>query len=93
VLYGLYAPDQLRNRGHVNDPKITAMLKEQRRTKDREARKQVIFDLQRYITEQQYYVYLYCAGFTGSWYPYVKNYAPNTTYDYGGRSAALWLDR
>jgi peptide/nickel transport system substrate-binding protein len=31
VLYGLYAPDQLRNNGHVNDPKITAMLKEQRR--------------------------------------------------------------
>jgi peptide/nickel transport system substrate-binding protein len=93
VLYGLYAPDQLRNNGHVNDPKITAMLKEQRHTKDREARKKIIFDLQGYIAEQQYYVYLYCAGFTGSWYPYVKNYAPNTTYDYGGRSAALWLDR
>lgn len=45
VLYGLYAPDQLRNKGHVNDPKITAMLKEQRRTKDREARKQLIVDL------------------------------------------------
>jgi peptide/nickel transport system substrate-binding protein len=93
VLYGLYAPDQPRNSGHVNDPKITAMLKEQRRTQDREARKKIIFDLQRYIAEQQYYVYLYCAGFTGSWYPYVKNFAPNTTYDYGGRSAALWLDR
>src|SRR5262247_2652292 len=93
VLYGLYAPGQLRNKGHVDDPKITAMLKEQRRTKDREARKKIIFDLQGYIAEQQYYVYLYCAGFTGSWYPYVKNYAPNTTYDYGGRSAALWLDR
>jgi peptide/nickel transport system substrate-binding protein len=93
VLYGLYAPDQPRNSGHVNDPKITAMLKEQRRTQDREERKKIIFDLQRYIAEQQYYVYLYCAGFTGSWYPYVKNFAPNTTYDYGGRSAALWLDR
>jgi peptide/nickel transport system substrate-binding protein len=93
VLYGLYAPDQLRNSGHVNDPKITAMLKEQRRTQDREARKQLIFDLQRYIAEQQYYVYLYCVGITGSWYPYVKNYGPNTTYDYGGRAAALWLER
>src|SRR5262249_56510079 len=39
---------------------ITAMLKEQRRTQDREARKKIIFDLQRYIAEQQYYVYLYC---------------------------------
>jgi len=51
VLYGLYAPDQPRNSGHVNDPKITAMLKEQRRTQDREARKKIIFDLQRYIAE------------------------------------------
>ena len=93
VLYGLYAPDQPRNSGHVNDPKITAMLKEQRRTPDYEARKQIIFDLQRYIAEQQYYVYLYCLGITGSWYPHVRNYAPNTTYDYGGRSATLWLER
>ena len=30
-LYGQYMPDQLRNRGHVNDPKLAAMLKEQRR--------------------------------------------------------------
>ena len=93
MLYGLYAPDQPRNSGHVNDPKLTAMLKEQRRTKDREARKQLIFDIQRYVAEQQYYVYLYAAMFTGSWYPYVKNYAPNTQWDFGGRSAALWLDR
>jgi peptide/nickel transport system substrate-binding protein len=93
VLYGLYAPDQPRNNGHVNDPKITAMLKEQRRTKDLEARKKIIFDLQRYMAEQQYYVYLYAVGVTGSWQPYVKNYAPNTQWDYGGRAAALWLDR
>jgi peptide/nickel transport system substrate-binding protein len=93
VLYGLYAPDQPRNSGHVNDPKITAMLKEQRRTKDLEARRKIIFDMQRYIAEQQYYVYLYSVGVTGSWHPSVKNYAPNPTFDYGGRAATLWLDR
>lgn len=93
VLYGTYAPDQARNSGHVNDPKITAMLKEQRRTKDIEARRQIIFDIQRYAAEQQYYVYLYCVGITASWQPYVKNYAPNLSFDYGGRAAALWLDR
>jgi peptide/nickel transport system substrate-binding protein len=93
LLYGLYAPDQPRNSGHVNDPTITAMLKEQRRTQDREERKHIIFDIQRRIADQQHYVYLYCVGITGSWQPYVKNYAPNTTYDFGGRSAALWLDR
>jgi peptide/nickel transport system substrate-binding protein len=93
VLYGLYAPDQPRNSGHVNDPKITAMLKEQRRTKDLEARKKLIFDMQRYIAEQQYYVYLISIMFTGSWQPYVKNYAVNQTFDYGSRAAALWLER
>ena len=31
-LYGMYMPEQARNSSHVNDPKITAMLKEQMRT-------------------------------------------------------------
>jgi peptide/nickel transport system substrate-binding protein len=93
VLYGLYAPNQPRNNGQVNDPTITAMLKEQRRTKDSEARKKIIFDLQRYIAEQQYYVYLYCVGIAGAWQPYMKNYAPNPTFDYGNRAASLWLEK
>jgi ABC-type transport system substrate-binding protein len=81
------------NRGYVNDPKMTAMLKEQRRTKDLEARRKIIYEFQRYEAEQQYYVYTNSAMFTGSWQPYVKNYAPNQTFDYGSRAAALWLER
>jgi peptide/nickel transport system substrate-binding protein len=93
VLYGPYAPDAPRNSGHVNDPTLTAMLKEQRRTKDREAQKQLIFDIQRYVAEQQYYVHMNSGVITSSWQPYVKNYAPNLSFDFGGRAAALWLDR
>jgi peptide/nickel transport system substrate-binding protein len=93
VLYGMYAPDQPRNSGHVNDPTLTAMLKEQRRTQDLAARQQLIFDIQRYVAAQQYYVYTNSNIITGTWQPYVKNYAPNPSYDYGGRAAALWLDR
>ena len=52
-----------------------------------------LFDLQRYLAEQQYYVYLYCVGITASWQQYVKNYAPNLSFDYGNRAAALWLER
>src|SRR5215510_11510059 len=92
-LYGPYAPDQPRNRGRVNDPKLAAMVQEQRRLQDSEARKQLIFDMQRYAAEQQYYVYLSSQVVTGSWQPYVKNYAPNLTFDFGSRAAALWLDR
>ena len=81
------------NRGYVNDPKLTAMLKEQRRTKDLEARRQIIFAIQRYVAEQQYYVYANSVTITASWQPYVKNYGPNHTFDYGSRAAALWLER
>jgi peptide/nickel transport system substrate-binding protein len=93
MLYGSYAPDSLLNISHVNDPTLTAMLKEQRRTKDLEARKQLIFDIQRYEAEQQYYVYLYCPMVTGSHQSYVKNYAPNSLEEYGMAAATLWLDR
>jgi ABC-type transport system substrate-binding protein len=81
------------NMSHVHDPTSTAMFKTQRRTQDVEARKHIIFDMQRYAAEQQYYVYLISRTYTASWQPYVKNYAPNSTFDYGGRAAALWLDR
>jgi peptide/nickel transport system substrate-binding protein len=92
-LYRAYASDSSWNTGHVYDPMITAMLKAQRRTKDLEARKQLIFDIQRYAAEQQYYVYTSAVMLTGSWQPYVKHYAPNMTFDYGSRVAALWLER
>jgi len=92
-LYGMYMPEQPRNSSHVSDPKLIAMLKEQMRTRDVEARRRIVFDIQRYAAEQQYYVYLYSVGVTGSWQPYVKNYAPAALFDYGNRAAALWLDR
>jgi peptide/nickel transport system substrate-binding protein len=92
-LYRAYASDSSRNIGHVHDATLTAMLKEQRRTKDLEARKKLIYDIQRYVAEQQYYVYLNSNTITTSWQPYVKNFAPNHSFDYGNRAAALWLDR
>jgi peptide/nickel transport system substrate-binding protein len=92
-LYRTFAADSSWNAGHLNDPKLTAMLKEQRRTKDIEARRKIIYDIQRYAAEQQYFVYLNVVVVTASWAPYVKNYSPNITFDYGSRAAALWLDR
>jgi ABC-type transport system substrate-binding protein len=46
-----------------------------------------------YVAEQQYYVYLNSNTITTSWQPYVKNFAPNHSFDYGNRAAALRLDR
>jgi peptide/nickel transport system substrate-binding protein len=92
-LYRAYASDSSRSMGHVNDPTLTAMLKAQRRTQDLAARKKIIFDIQQYVAEQQYSVYLNSNTITTSWQPYVKNFAPNHSFDYGNRAAALWLDR
>jgi peptide/nickel transport system substrate-binding protein len=92
-LYRSHASDSSWNTGHVNDATVTAMLKEQRRVKDLETRRKLIFDIQRYVAEQQYYVYLYSTMITASWQPYVKNFAPNLSFDYGSRTATLWLDR
>lgn len=57
-----------------------------------------MYEFQRYEAEQQHYVDANCVDancimITGSWQPYVKNYAPNQSHDYGNRAAALWLDR
>jgi peptide/nickel transport system substrate-binding protein len=92
-LYGMYTPDQPRNSSHVNDLKLAGMLREQMRIKELEPRRKLIHEIQRYAAEQQYYVDLYSVGITGSWPPYVRNYSPNPSFDYGGRAAALWLDR
>jgi len=92
-LYRAYAVDSSWNIAHVNDPKLTAMLKEERRTQELEARRRLIHDIQRYAAEQQYIVYTTSNMVTASWAPYVKNYGPNITFDYGSRAAALWLDR
>jgi peptide/nickel transport system substrate-binding protein len=92
-LYRTYSADSTWNAAHLHDPTVTAMLKEQRRTRDLEARKKIIHDIQRYVAEQQYYVYTNVTVITGSWAPYVKNYAPTHSFDYGSRAAALWLDR
>ena len=38
-------------------------------------------------------MYLSSRVITASWQPYVKNYAPNLSADFGSRVAASWLDR
>jgi ABC-type transport system substrate-binding protein len=92
-LYRPYAADSSWNVGHVKDSTLTAMLKAQRRTKDLEARRHIVFDIQRYAAEQQYYVNTSVNMITASWAPYVRNYGPNITFDFGSHAAALWLER
>jgi peptide/nickel transport system substrate-binding protein len=92
-LYGQYYPGELKNQSHINDPVLADMLIRQRRTVDLAKRRELVYDIQKYLAKQQYYVQVPSATHVAVWDGAVKNYAPNHGYDYGGRLVAAWLDR
>ena len=77
----------------VNDPKLTEMIRLQRRTFDVARRRDIVWDIQRHLAEQVYHVYGPSARVVAAWEGYVRNFAPNLGNDYGGRLMAAWLDR
>jgi len=92
-LYGQYYPGELKNQSHINDPVVADMLIRQRRTQDLAKRREIVYDIQKYLAKQQYYVQIPSPTHVAVWDGAVKNYAPNHGYDYGGRLMAAWLDR
>jgi len=92
-LYGPHIPGELFNSAGVDDPKLTEMIKLQRHTLDVAKRREIVYDIQRYLAEQVYYAYDPSYITVSAWEPYVKNFAPNLGHDYGGRLMAAWLDR
>ena len=92
-LFGQYYPEELKNQSHINDPVVADMLVRQRRTFDAAKRRDVIYDIQRHLAKQQYYIQMPSGIYIGVWEGALKNYGPNMGYDYGGRLQAAWLDR
>jgi peptide/nickel transport system substrate-binding protein len=92
-LFGQYYPGELKNQSHINDPVVADMLVRQRRTFDVAKRRAVVYDIQRHLAKQQYYVQVPSGVYIAVWEGALKNYGPNLGYDYGGRLAAAWLDR
>jgi len=92
-LFGQYYPEELKNQSHINDPVVADMLVRQRRTFDVAKRRELIYDIQRHLARQQYYVQMPSGIYIAVWEGAVKNYGPNMGYDYGGRLQAAWLDR
>ena len=89
-----HLPGQPLNLAGVNDPKLSEMIKLQRRTFDVARRREIVYDIQRYLSQQVYYLYTSpSAKVIGGWEPYVRNFMPNIGNDYGGRLMAAWLDR
>jgi len=92
-LYAGHVPGEALNSSGVDDPKLTDMIRLQRRTLDAAKRREIVFDIQRYLAEQVYYHYDPSVLTVAAWEPYVKNFAPNLGHDYGGRLMSAYLDR
>jgi peptide/nickel transport system substrate-binding protein len=92
-VFGQYYKDELKNQSHIIDPVVDDMLIRQRRTLDVAKRREIIYDIQRHLAKQQYYVQMPSGIYIAVWEGALKNYGPNMGYDYGGRLMAAWLDR
>ena len=92
-LYRYFLPGQPLNASGVNDPKLTEMIKLQRRTFNVAKRREMIYDIQRYIAQHVWALYGPSVSAVAAWEPYVKNFGPNIGHDYGGRLMVAWLDR
>ena len=92
-LYRYFIPGQPLNASGVNDPKLTEMIRLQRRTFNVAKRREIIYDIQRYVAQQVLGLYGPSVSAMAAWEPYVKNFGPNIGHDYGGRLMAAWLDR
>jgi ABC-type transport system substrate-binding protein len=91
--YRPFMPGQPLNIINVNDPKLTDMINLQRRTFDVPKRKQIVYDIQRYLAEQGYFGADGSVKVVSAWEPYIKNYMPNNGFDVGGRLMAAWIDK
>ncbi|HEV8199988.1 MAG TPA: ABC transporter substrate-binding protein [Candidatus Polarisedimenticolia bacterium] len=91
--YRWFMPGQPLNVWGVNDSKLTDMIKLQRRTFDVAKRKQVVFDIQRYLADQALFGPDGSIKVLSAWDAHIKNYMPNNGFDYGGRLMAAWIDK
>jgi ABC-type transport system substrate-binding protein len=93
-LFLMYRPGGPRNGSGVNDPKLTEMIEKQQRTMDQAERKKQIFDIQRYLAEQMYYVPT-ATGFRSMAYQsYVRDAYPRSDFGLGAEVIPkLWLAR
>ncbi len=81
------------NASGVNDPKLTEMIKRQRRTFKDSARRDIVYDIQRYCSQQVYYACGPSPSVVAAWMPNVIDFGPNIGPDYGGRLMSAWIEK
>ena len=92
-LYGRFYPELPTNQSHVADAELTKMLLAQRREMDPKKRKQMVDDIQRYLADKAYYVYVPQWPQYVAHPPYVKGFQHHDGYGLGMRLLYAWLDK
>jgi len=100
TLFALYHPDGPFNRNKWNDPQVVDLIKKQGEELDLEARKSLVYEAQKYISNTMHNVPLLQQSWTGytiGW-PFVKNWRfyrnPSNSYSWGSQAHLYyWLDK
>jgi peptide/nickel transport system substrate-binding protein len=92
-LSGRFYPELATNQSHVADGELTKMLIAQRREMDPKKRKQIVDDIQRYLADKAYYVYVPAWPQYVAHPPYVKGFRHHDGYGLGMRLLYTWLDK
>ena len=70
-----YTPGDTGNHGHINDPEVVSMFAKQQQELDPAKRKEIFYDIQRYVAGKMYYVPDQAGAGTGftAYQPWIKN--------------------
>jgi peptide/nickel transport system substrate-binding protein len=92
-LYGVFYPGQPNNRSLVNDATLNEMLIAQRQEVDPEKRKRIVHDIQRYLADKAYYVYIPIGLNYYTHQPHFKGSAPKVGFTLAHRLITAWLEK
>jgi peptide/nickel transport system substrate-binding protein len=92
-LYSRFYPELATNQSHVADAELVKMLLAQRREMDPKKRKQIVDDIQRYLADKAYYIYVPQWPQYVSHPAYVKGFKHHDGYGLGMRLVFTWLDK
>lgn len=92
-LFSGFFPEQPHNRSHVADAELNKMLAAQRRELDPQKRLTIVHDIQRYLVDKAYYVYLPTSPQYITHAPQVKGFKHHDGFSLGHRLMFTWLER
>jgi ABC-type transport system substrate-binding protein len=92
-LFGRFYPELPTNQSRVADAELSRMLVAQRREMDPKKRKVIVDDIQRYLADKAYYVYVPQWPQYVAQPPYVKGFKHHDGYGTGMRLLFTWLDK